>query len=180
MTAGLPPIPLQVFNFTVTFRQVDAEGKPKAGAVALCSGRFSEVSGIEATMEPKAIREGGRNYGDIQRAGRVTFSTVILKRGVTRSPDLWTWFQLVGQGKTATRLQAELIHSDWPDPPAPPASGASFPQPERPEVMRWTMTNALPVKFKAAAYSASASEVGIEELHFVHEGLSLAVGGRTV
>jgi hypothetical protein len=29
----------------------------------LCSGLFSEATGIEATMTPRTIREGGRNAG---------------------------------------------------------------------------------------------------------------------
>ncbi len=41
----------------------------------------------------------------------------------------------------------------------------------------WTLANALPVKFKGADLSASAAQVAIEELHFVHEGLTLARPG---
>lgn len=155
------PVPLHVFNFTVEFHQVDESGKDKSAA-ALCSGRFSEVSGLEATMEPKVVRVGGRNWGEIQRPGAVKFSTVILKRGVTRAPDLWTWFDLVGrQGRTAVRLRADVIQFDA----------------ARNEVLRWQMKNALPIKFKAATYVASSSEVGVEELHFVHDDLSLKLAG---
>jgi hypothetical protein len=38
------------------------------------------------------------------------------------------------------------------------------------------MRNALPTKFRAATYDATAREVGVEELHFVHEGLALQQG----
>ena len=160
MSTKPPPLPLHVFNFEVAFHQVDDKGKNKSTA-ALCSGRFSEVSGIEATMEPKAIREGGRNYGEVQRAGIVKFSTIILKRGVTRAPDLWTWFELVAKGKSAMRLKAEIIQLG----------------PDRKEILRWTMNNALPIKFKAATYTAASSEVGVEELHFVHEELGMQMAG---
>ncbi|MCK7481423.1 MAG: phage tail protein [Candidatus Moduliflexus flocculans] len=34
--------------------------------------------------------------------------------------------------------------------------------------------NALPVKFRAGELNARASEVGVEELHIVHEGLYAA------
>jgi len=37
----------------------------------------------------------------------------------------------------------------------------------------WKLVNALPVKFKTADFNARASEVGVEELHLVHEGLYL-------
>lgn len=155
--------PLNVFNFRVEFFQVDAEGVPSETVTPLCSGRFSEVSGLEATMEPKAIREGGRNWGEVQRAGLVQFATVILKRGVTTAPDLWTWFDLVGRGASGMRLDAKLIQLGL-DGETP--------------VLTWTMSNALPVKFKAATYMATSSEVGVEELHFVHDDLSLEPGGQ--
>ncbi len=162
MSLDRPPFPLPVFNFEVNFYQVKDDGLPGTNVTPICSGRFSEVSGIEATMEPKTIREGGRNFGEIQRAGLVKFSTVILKRGLTRAPDLWTWFDLVGRGGSGIRMNAKLVQRDTDGKTA---------------VMTWTMANALPVKFKAASYVSANSEVGVEELHFVHEDLSLEPGG---
>jgi len=43
------------------------------------AGRLRSATGLEATMEVKVIKEGGRNYGVIQRSGLVTFATVVLK-----------------------------------------------------------------------------------------------------
>ena len=40
-------------------------------------------------------------------------------------------------------------------------------------MLTWGLARALPVKFKAADLNARGSEVGIEELHLAHEGLSL-------
>lgn len=158
-------LPLHVFNFRVGFFDANAEGA--GDDLALCGGAFSEVSGLEATMEPKAIRVGGRNNGELQRVGRVTYGTVILKRGVTRTSHLWRWFDLVAGGKSAVRLRAELVQMEI-------GGGGT---PELRDVLRWSMANALPVKFKAAAYAAAGGEVGVEELHFVHEGLTLSGGG---
>ena len=161
MTSTLPA-PLGGFNFRVDFYAQDAAGTPAPQATPICSGRFSETSGIEATMEPRAIREGGRNFGEHQRVGLVKFSTVILKRGVTSAPDLWTWFELVGKGKSGIRMQARVVHLR-PDGKTP--------------VMTWILSNALPIKFKAATFVAANSEVAVEELHFVHDDLSLEMGG---
>lgn len=151
---------LHVFNFAVEFEQMNP-AQPDKAAVPLCEGRFSEVSGLEATMEPKAIREGGRNYGEIQRVGLVKYSTVILKRGVTRAPDLFTWFDLVAKGASAVRLRAKLKQLDY--------GGA--------EILRYTMDNALPIKFRAATFAAAGTDVGVEELHFVHERMTLTMTG---
>lgn len=150
--------PLQVFRFQVDFKQVSLSGGAGGGSVALCSGAFSECSGLEATMEPKVIKEGGHNHGVNQRAGPVTFATVILKRGMTATRDLWNWFDLVSrQGKYAYRLEAVITLFDH--------AGQG--------ILAWKLENALPVKFKAADLNAKGTEVGIEELHVVHEGLTL-------
>lgn len=150
--------PFQVFRFHVEFSGVSLEGAATDGAATnLCGGAFSECTGLEATMEPKVIKEGGRNYGAAQRMGQVTFATVVLKRGMTRNRDLWKWFWLVGQGAYAFRLNARIRMED--------EAGN--------EVLVWQLERAMPVKFKAADLNAKGSDVGIEELHIAHEGLKL-------
>lgn len=138
----------------------------------LCEGAFSEVTGLEATMEAKSIKEGGANYGAHQRAGQVTFATVVLKRGMTRQRDLWNWWGLFsGAGTTggagggaanprsngafAHRLTVRITLIDLDGTPR----------------MAWRLERAMPVKFKAADFNARATDVGIEEIHLVHEGL---------
>lgn len=147
------------FRFRVQLYSADA-GAPSA---LICAGAFSEVSGLEATMTPKAIREGGRNWGELQRAGTTSFATVVLKRGMTSVGDLWNWFESVNcLSVTGYRMRATIeVLADGSDTPR----------------LVWTLANALPVKFKGADLSASAAQVAIEELHFVHEGLTLARPG---
>jgi phage tail-like protein len=150
--------PLQVFRFQVDFEEdplIPQEEKP--ASVALCSGAFSECTGLEATMEPKVIKEGGRNYGPVQRAGPVTFATVILKRGMTSTRHLWKWFELISGGAYAYRLTATITMSDAANQP----------------ILKWKLEKAMPIKFKAADLNAKGTEVGIEELHLAHEGISL-------
>lgn len=78
--------PLGNFAFHVAF---EAEGKDVPPEPF---GAFSEVSGLEATMEHKVIKEGGNNYGAQLRVGPVSFSTVILKRGLVELDNLWDWW----------------------------------------------------------------------------------------
>jgi phage tail-like protein len=155
MTTENTLAPLHVFRFQVDFRE-ESLGATGGDDVPGCSGAFSECSGLEATMEPKVIKEGGRNYGAAQRAGPVSFSNVVLKRGMTTTRDLWTWFELVSRGAYAYRLAAVITMLDIGGSP----------------VLRWQLEKALAVKFKAADLSAQATEVGIEELHLAHEGLT--------
>ena len=155
MTAENTLAPLHVFRFQVDFRE-DSLESGGGDEVPVCSGAFSECSGLEATMEPKVIKEGGRNYGAAQRAGPVSFSNVVLKRGMTSTRDLWSWFELVSRGGYSYRLAAVITMLDLAGNP----------------VLRWQLEKALAVKFKAADLSAKATDVGIEELHLAHEGLT--------
>ena len=151
--------PLTAFRFHLRFKKVDPHGTPGED-VAVCSGAFSECTGLEATMEPKVIKAGGSNYGAAQRVGTVSFATVVLKRGMTATRDLWNWFQLVGGGAYAYRLSAEIEMQDSAGKPA----------------ITWSLDRCMPVKFKAADLNAKGNEVGIEELHLAHEGLRLVAG----
>jgi phage tail-like protein len=161
MTTENALAPFHVFRFHVDFH--DAKADPEnASSVPICSGAFSECTGLEATMEPKVIKEGGRNNGHVQRAGPVTFATVVLKRGMTTTRHLWNWFQIVSDGGYAYRLTVTINVYD--------NSGEAK--------MAWKLANAMPLKFKAADLNARGSEVGIEELHLAHEGLTTAAPTR--
>lgn len=149
--------PLHAFRFEVRFMT------KSRGSVSICSGAFSECSGLEATMEPKVIKAGGSNYGAAQRAGPVSFATVVLKRGMTTTRDAFKWFQLVAGGAYAYRLWAEIDMQD--------SAGAP--------VVTWNLDRCMPVKFKAADLNAKSGDIGIEELHLVHEGLRLVPAGDT-
>jgi phage tail-like protein len=154
--------PYGVFNFQVAIEVKDLKS---ASMAQLCKGSFSEVSGLEATMEAKAIRSGGRNHGMIQRPGPVNFSTVVLKRGMASSRDLWKWWSLFSAtpkySKEATRCNIRITLQDSQQKP----------------VVVWTLENAMPVKFKAGDLSAKGNDAAIEELHFVHEGLTIEPEG---
>lgn len=158
MTAPAVVYPHQVFRFHVHFTEHPLTGGDGGTARPICEGAFAECTGLEATMEPKVIKEGGRNFGAVQRAGPVTFATVVLKRGITATRDLWVWFDLVSnQHAMAYRLAATINVYDH--------SGSA--------VLAWKLAHAIPVKFKGADLNARGTEVGVEELHLAHEGLTL-------
>ncbi|MCQ8131015.1 phage tail protein [Methylomonas rivi] len=131
-----------------------------AGGGLVCNGAFSEVSGLEASMSPKTLKEGGRNWGEVQLAGPTTFSTVVLKRGITDAEGLWRLFdRCFRQSYYSIRLNCaiQLIN------PADPEQA----------VMVWTLDNVLPIKFKGPDLNATANQVAIEELHLNHEGFAV-------
>ena len=156
-------VPLHTFRFQVDFSRAVLPGAAGAagGAVDICSGAFAECTGLEATMEPKVIRQGGGNYGAVQRVGPVTFATIVLKRGMTTTRHLWEWFALVAGGASPYRLDVRIEMRNVAGEP----------------VLVWRVERALPVKFKAADLNARGTEIGIEELHLAHEGLRLDGSG---
>lgn len=155
-----------VFRYRVDFHETTLDKNASTGKAAICSGQFSEVTGFEASMEPFTFQEGGRNWGEVHRAGKTTFATLVLKRGMTDDRGLWTWFQGVANGAYAYRLNATVTMLA-PDQPVEDAKG----------VLGWEFANCLPIKLKAADLSSSSSEIGIEELHLNHEGMTLSGGG---
>lgn len=136
-------------------------------------GAFSEISGIEASMEHKVLRQGGVNYGARMLAGPVSFGTVILKRGVARSQVLWRWWSMfagadkVSDGRPVKANRSDvligLITQD-----------GSAEKAHRSAAMGWKLRNAMPVKFRVADLNAKGTDVAVEELHLVHEGLDVA------
>ena len=149
--------PIYPFRFQVEFEEQMIGADGKGDDIRLCSGAFAECSGFEATMEPKVIKEGVRNWGAIQRSGKTTFATLVLKRGMTTTRDLWAWYEFIGTGKYAHRLDVVVTMFD--------SAGAGL--------LAWKLARALPIKFKAADMNAKSGDVAIEELHLAHEGLSM-------
>ncbi|TQV71500.1 phage tail protein [Aliikangiella marina] len=130
----------------------------------LCRGLFSEVSGLEITMEPRAIQVGGQNWGEVQRVGQTRFSPIVLKRGVTELDDLWKWFDATTRGSNyGYRLQGNIniLGSEVND------DGEAQP------VMTWNMSGVLPTRFKGPDLSSTANQVAIEEVTLVLESLTL-------
>jgi len=153
---------LHTFRFEVRLEPSQLKGNPSGSAPI--TGSFSECTGLEGTMEQKVIKSGGHNYGAILRSGPVTFATVILKRGISPDAELVKWFTRVTGGAYNERA---TVFITLRGPPA--ATGSDEPR----DVLTYKLTNAMPVKFKAADFNAKATEVGIEELHLVHEGMTL-------
>ena len=130
----------------------------------LCQGHFSEVTGLEMTMEPRAIQEGGRNWGELQRVGQTRFTPIVLKRGVTKIRDLGLWFDAVTRGQNyGYRLSGTIVVKGS----EVDKHGVALP------LLTWRLQGVLPTRFKGADLSSTASQVAIEEITLVHESLTL-------
>ena len=140
------------------------------------------------------IKEGGRNYGTIMRAGQATFGTVILKRGIISSRHLWAWWSFFAGADTSNdavptkynrcNLLIGLTRRTLKSPeerekPETDNSGTKTRQ-YSDHYVAWRLRNVMPVKFKVGDFNAKGTDVAVEELHVVHEGLDMemAPSGR--
>lgn len=141
--------PFTAFNFSV---EIEVEGV----ASRICNAAFAECDGLEMTMEPKTIREGGNNAVQIHLAGPVSYGQLTLRRGMTANFDLWTWF---------TRAQA--------DPTLRADAQVVMLTPDREEAAVFALRRCLPIKVKAPTLNAKDGVIAIEEFHLAYESLTL-------
>lgn len=138
------------FNFEVKLR---LPGKNRD----ICQSAFSECAGLEMSMTPKTIREGGNNTRQIHLAGPVGYGQLSLKRGMTDSFDLWEWFEKVQQQRN---LRASgQIH---------------MLSPTRHKTVVFTLSGCLPVKLRAPALTAKDGQIAIEEMQIAYTHLKMS------
>jgi phage tail-like protein len=147
------------FNFLVEIECSGYRGDENLAATR-SGGAFSDVQGLEISLEPVTIREGGYNLGPRQLIGKTSTQPLILKRGVSRDQAFWTWIQSCLDGTF----------------PLPYVSGnirAYPPEGQLGDPISWRFTNGIVTKVLSAPMNAKGGgEVPLEELHIVHEGLS--------
>jgi len=150
----MPDRPFTTFNFHVN---LTIAGEQQS----VCAAEFSECEGLEITMESKTIREGGNNARQIHLAGPVSYGQLTLKRGMTRTMDLWQWFEKVQQNRSlraAGTIQMKSSDRTGTD-------------------VTYTLTGCLPVKLKAPGLNAKDGGIAIEELGVAYETLAVRAGG---
>jgi len=142
--------PLTAFNFAVEINVPGVSNK-------VCNAAFSERDGLETTMEVKTIREGGNNGRQIRLTGPLAFGLLTLKRGMTKSFDLWDWLTRL-QTQPGLRADAEVV---------------VFAADGHTERARFTLSRCVPTKLKAPPLNAKDGGVAIEELQLAYEALAL-------
>jgi len=150
---------LTVYNFEVHLIPSGLPGD--LGLMRDPKGAFSEVTGLEITLEQTSLREGGYHEGARQLVGRTTHPPLVLKRGMSLDSGFWQWIQ-------------SCLNGTYPLPYIGGAVLVFGPGADRLSTMPavWRFTNGIATKVTGAALAAAgASSVPIEELHVVHEGL---------
>jgi phage tail-like protein len=114
---------------------------------------FTEVSGLASETDVIDYREGGDSIVRLL-PGITTYRPIVLRRGITNDRSLWLWRKAVVDGQI-DRRHGRIVLLD--------ADGT--------EVARWTFRNGWPAKWEGPALNAQASDVAIESIEIVHEGL---------
>jgi phage tail-like protein len=138
--------PLVAFKFGL-----EIEGK--------LSGFFTQVGGIGSETEVVAHKVVNSETGETiirQIPGRLSWTPVTMKRGVTSSMDIWEWRQAVVEGKIdEARTNCSII---------------AYSQ-DNTEIARWNFENAWPSKVVGPEMDAASTNYMIEDVTIVHEGV---------
>ena len=150
---------LTTFRFEVSLDRASGDG-----ALRLGDGGFSEVTGLEVSMDVQSYDEGGRNDAVVQRLGRAQYQPLVCKRGMFHAAEgtadgaLWQWLVDALAGKRpVTRYDGTVAVLDQAGEPR----------------ATWRFLRALPAKVAGPSLDGSSGTVAIEELHLAHEGLFL-------
>lgn len=116
---------------------------------------FQECSGLTMEVEVQEYVEGGNNEFVHKLPGRMKYSNITLKRGISDNPQFASWRPKVEGGKiTVERKNLSIILFD--------VSGAT--------VKTWQVAEAYPVKWTGPDMRATSADVAIETLELAHQG----------
>jgi phage tail-like protein len=145
MASGARNDPYGQFNFLV-----EIDGVTTAG--------FSEVSGLTSDTNVIEYREGDEPLPSTVRklAGLIKVTNIVCKRGVTQDMSLWNWRQTVLDGAPQRTTGTVTLLDEARKP-----------------VLSWEFTQGWPGKLEGPGMNGKTSEVAIETLEIVHEGLTM-------
>ena len=119
---------------------------------------FTEVSGLDVETEVVEYRHGASpEYSKVKMPGMQKFSNITLKRGTFATDnEYFDWWNSVKLNTIERRdITISLLNE------------------EHQPVVVWKVKNAWPSKVQSTDLKADGSEVAIESLEIIHEGLSI-------
>jgi phage tail-like protein len=132
------------FNFVV-----ELGGEESAG--------FSEVVLPEGRLDVVEYREGNEpTSGARKLPGRVHYSNVVLRRGITGNTELYDWWRTVRDGDVQRRNVVITLLDEARDP-----------------VQRWTLRDAWPVRLAFGVLEGLGNEVAVETLELAYASYEL-------
>jgi phage tail-like protein len=128
--------------------RVEIDGIQQAG--------FSDATVPDTTVDVVDYREGNEPAPATVRKlpGLTKYGNLTLKWGITDSMDLYNWHKEVTQGKIERKNLSVIVLDE-----------------EGNDKSRWNFFQAWPTKYDAPDLSAKGTDVSIEMLEIVHEGM---------
>jgi phage tail-like protein len=119
---------------------------------------FLEIGGVGSETEVVDHKVVGEKGLEAVRKipGRLKWTDITLKRGITGNLDFWTWFKDVEAGKIdANRRDGTITMYDQ--------AGEA--------VAEWTFDKAWPSKISGPSIKSDTGQIGVEDMTIVHEGI---------
>ena len=139
--------PMLVFKFQIEIKDI-------------IEGFFTECSGLSVEREVETYKEGGLNNYEHKLPGRLKYGNVTLKRGMTTSHLLWTWFHEKATDEKdffkVNRVDVTITQLDLMGN----------------QIKQWILSKAYPVKWKGPDFKSDGNQVAIETLELAHHGIS--------
>ena len=124
----------------------------------ILSAEFTECTGLSVDRDVVEITAGGVNDFVYKKPGRLKWSNITLRRGITYTRALWDWFMAGKYGGPVTRKNISIILGND----------------QLKKVKQWDVIAAFPVKWSGADLSTSTLEVALESIEIAHHGMSLS------
>jgi phage tail-like protein len=116
-------------------------------------GAFTDVGGIDTTIEVTEYTEGGDRHSR-KLPGKVKYSNITLKYGLTDDRFLYDWMLEAARGNVV-RKSGSIVILDL----------------QGNERVRWNFKEAWPTTWKGPTLAAKSNEYAIEEINLAHEGI---------
>ena len=144
---------------------------------------FQECSGLSMEREVKKVREGGTNDFEWLLPGQITYSNVVLKKGITYNRELWRWFRwgmLDGQvwgfdTIPGASMAISLLRSQGIIVPAGTSMSIVLGTVDGKVAKHWDLIGAIPVKWIGPDMKADSNEAAVETLEVAHQGIDLSL-----
>lgn len=126
--------PLKNFRFLV-----EIDGIVQAG--------FADCSGFGSSVEVIEYREGGDVASVLKLPGKVSYSDITLKWGVTTSSELYDWHKSAIKGEVKRKNGSIILLDDVGE-----------------EKVRWNFFESWPSKWDGPDFNAKGNDVAIDTL----------------
>ncbi len=126
-------------------------GRFKIEIEGVTQGAFAACDGLEARIDVVEFADGDNGTAR-KRPGRTRFSNIVLRRGTTRTHDLWDWFQTAMNGQVERRAGSVIVCDDASQ-----------------ELFRYNFFEGWPCRWKSLELDAEQPGTLVEEIEIAVE-----------